>query len=70
MQHYWLGSKLLASDVRTATRLLNRVLGGHTLTRRERKQLLRTVTDVLRLVRARGGAHAMGYDGLGWAELT
>jgi len=50
MQHYWLGSKLLAADVRTATLLLSRVLSGHSLSRRERKQLLRTVTDVLRLV--------------------
>lgn len=49
-EHYWLGSKLLVSDVRTATRLLRRVLGGHRLTRRERKQLMRTAVDLARLV--------------------
>jgi len=48
--HYWMGSKLLAADVRTARHILGRVLRGSTLSRRERKQLLRTVTDVFRLV--------------------
>ena len=48
--HYWMGSKLLAADVRTARHILGRTLAGSTLSRRERKQLLRTVTDVFRLV--------------------
>jgi LETM1 and EF-hand domain-containing protein 1 len=48
--HYWMGSKLLAADVRTAKHILGRTLRGSTLSRRERKQLLRTVTDVFRLV--------------------
>ncbi|CAJ1966775.1 unnamed protein product [Cylindrotheca closterium] len=48
--HYWTGSKLLMADVRTARNLLGRTLSGSTLTRRERKQLLRTVSDLFRLV--------------------
>jgi len=38
------------ADVRTARSLLGKTLRGSTLTRRERKQLLRTVTDLFRLV--------------------
>lgn len=49
-KHYWLGTKLLVLDVRTAYRLVRRLLAGHALTRRERKQLLRTVGDLLRIV--------------------
>eukprot|EP00559_Dactyliosolen_fragilissimus_P008254 CAMPEP_0184857306 /NCGR_PEP_ID=MMETSP0580-20130426/2468_1 /TAXON_ID=1118495 /ORGANISM="Dactyliosolen fragilissimus" /LENGTH=919 /DNA_ID=CAMNT_0027352827 /DNA_START=403 /DNA_END=3162 /DNA_ORIENTATION=- len=48
--HYWMGSKLLAADIRTARQILGRTLNGSSLTRRERKQLLRTVSDVFRLV--------------------
>ncbi|KAL9190470.1 hypothetical protein ACHAXT_007681 [Thalassiosira profunda] len=48
--HYWMGSKLLAADLRTARQMLGRALQGTPLTRRERKQLLRTVSDVFRLV--------------------
>jgi LETM1 and EF-hand domain-containing protein 1 len=48
--HYWMGSKLLAADVRTARHLMGRTLRGSTLSRRERKQLLRTTTDLFRLV--------------------
>jgi len=48
--HYWTGSKLLMADVRTARDLVRRTLSGSTLTRRERKQLLRTVSDLFRLV--------------------
>lgn len=43
-------SKLLMADVRTARSLLGRTLQGSTLTRRERKQLLRTVSDLFRIV--------------------
>ena len=50
VNHYWMGSKLLAADVRTARHILGRTLAGSSLSRRERKQLLRTVTDVFRLV--------------------
>ena len=50
VHHLWMGSKLLAADVRTARHIMNRTLRGSSLSRRERKQLLRTVTDVFRLV--------------------
>eukprot|EP00980_Cylindrotheca_fusiformis_P016783 scaffold5055_cov91-Cylindrotheca_fusiformis.AAC.5 len=50
VDHYWTGTKLLMADVQTARTLLGRTLSGSTLTRRERKQLLRTVTDLFRLV--------------------
>lgn len=48
--HYWMGTKLLYADVQTAGKLFNRTLQGSSLTRRERKQLLRTVSDLFRLV--------------------
>ncbi|GMH55296.1 hypothetical protein TL16_g01873, partial [Triparma laevis f. inornata] len=49
-KHYYLGTKLLFAEVTTARKLLSRTLVGGTLTRRERKQLLRTTTDLFRLV--------------------
>jgi LETM1 and EF-hand domain-containing protein 1 len=49
-QHYWVGTKLLWADVRVASRLLLKVANGKSLSRRERKQLTRTVADVFRLV--------------------
>ena len=42
--------QLLMADVKTARNLLRKTLQGSTLTRRERKQLLRTVSDLFRLV--------------------
>jgi len=48
--HYWMGSKLLVVEIRTAKTILQRTLEGSTLTRRERQQLLRTTTDLFRLV--------------------
>jgi hypothetical protein len=48
--HYWMGTKLLYADLQTARKLFGRTLQGSTLTRRERKQLLRTVSDLFRLV--------------------
>jgi len=50
VDHYWVGIKLLIADVKTARNLLKKTLQGSTLTRRERKQLLRTVSDLFRLV--------------------
>lgn len=50
VNHYWMGFKLLWADVQTAKNLVGRTLQGSSLTRRERKQLLRTVTDLFRLV--------------------
>lgn len=49
-EHYWNGTKLLVADVRTARSLVGKTLDGNALTRRERKQLLRTVSDLFRLV--------------------
>lgn len=48
--HYYMGSKLLVADVKTAYSMLKRTLQGSALSRRERKQLLRTVSDLFRLV--------------------
>lgn len=50
LKHYWLGTKLLYADVTTSTRIIRRLLRGNALSRRERKQLQRTVADLLRLV--------------------
>lgn len=50
IDHYWLGSKLLWSDIKVAKQILSRVLGGHSMTRRERIQLIKTTTDIFRLV--------------------
>ncbi|XP_028799027.1 mitochondrial proton/calcium exchanger protein-like [Neltuma alba] len=50
MQHYWLGFKLLWADVRISSRLLLKLAGGKSLSRRERQQLTRTIADILRLV--------------------
>jgi len=48
--HYWVGAKLLAADVRVASRLGIKVARGKRLTRREKRQLTRTTADVFRLV--------------------
>ncbi|KAL1327946.1 hypothetical protein HN51_037926 [Arachis hypogaea] len=50
LQHYWLGFKLLWVDVRISSRLLLKLAGGKSLTRRERQQLTRTTADIFRLV--------------------
>jgi LETM1 and EF-hand domain-containing protein 1 len=52
LYHYYLGSKLLWQEMRISTQLVKRVVAGHTLTRRERRQLLKTSADMFRLVRA------------------
>mmetsp|Transcript_14951 Transcript_14951/g.30031 ORF Transcript_14951/g.30031 Transcript_14951/m.30031 type:complete len:970 (-) Transcript_14951:227-3136(-) len=49
-KHYWVGSKLLWADVKITTEILLNMAFGNRLTRRERKQLVRTTTDLLRLV--------------------
>eukprot|EP01031_Cornospumella_fuschlensis_P039400 gene39400-47962_t len=48
--HYWMGTKLLWSEIKITTGILQRVLHGHGISRRERRQLLRTTTDIFRLV--------------------
>ncbi|GMH07610.1 hypothetical protein Nepgr_009450 [Nepenthes gracilis] len=50
LQHYWLGTKLLWSDIRISSRLLLKLAGGKSLSRRERQQLTRTTADIFRLV--------------------
>ncbi|XP_022733534.1 mitochondrial proton/calcium exchanger protein-like isoform X2 [Durio zibethinus] len=50
LQHYWLGFKLLWADVRISSRLLLKLSGGRSLSRRERQQLTRTTADIFRLV--------------------
>ncbi|CAN0547085.1 unnamed protein product, partial [Ectocarpus sp. 8 AP-2014] len=37
-------------DIKTAKKILRRILRGFPMTRRERKQLLRTVSDIFRMV--------------------
>lgn len=50
IHHYFVGSKLLWSDIKTSFSIISRLLNGHTLTRRERRQLTRTTADIFRLV--------------------
>ncbi|PFX29216.1 mitochondrial proton/calcium exchanger protein-like [Stylophora pistillata] len=48
--HYYSGFKLLYLEVRIAARMLWQVMNGRVLSRRERRQFLRTVADIFRLV--------------------
>jgi len=50
VQHYWDGTKLLATEVRISTKLALKMAGGYELSRRENRQLQRTVQDLGRLV--------------------
>ncbi|XP_024389088.1 uncharacterized protein [Physcomitrium patens] len=50
LQHYWIGTKLLWADVKICSRLLLKLAGGKSLSRRERSQLTRTTADIFRLV--------------------
>lgn len=50
LQHYYHGFRLLFIDVKISWNLLMRILKGEALTRREKKQLVRTSSDVFRLV--------------------
>ncbi|KAK7744051.1 LETM1 domain-containing protein ylh47 [Diatrype stigma] len=50
IQHYWDGTKLLATEVRISSRLAFKMAAGYELTRRESRQLRRTVQDLGRLV--------------------
>ncbi|KAG4992588.1 hypothetical protein JHK87_026045 [Glycine soja] len=50
LQHYWFGTKLLWADIRISSRLLLKLAGGKSLSRRERQQLTRTTADIFRLV--------------------
>ncbi|VDL75990.1 unnamed protein product [Nippostrongylus brasiliensis] len=50
LKHYYHGFRLLALETRLSAKYMWRVLRGDTLSRRERKQLVRTVSDLFRLV--------------------
>ncbi|KAI2641131.1 mitochondrial distribution and morphology protein 38 [Xylaria nigripes] len=50
IQHYWDGTKLLATEIKISTRLALKMAAGYELTRRENRQLRRTVQDLGRLV--------------------
>jgi LETM1 and EF-hand domain-containing protein 1 len=49
-QHYWDGTKLLATEIKISTRLAVKMAAGYELSRRENRQLQRTVQDIARLV--------------------
>jgi len=48
--HYWDGTKLLVTEVRISSKLAVKMAAGYELTRREHRQLHRTVQDLGRLV--------------------
>lgn len=48
--HYWDGTKLLATEVRISFKLAVKMAAGYELSRRENRQLQRTVQDLGRLV--------------------
>lgn len=48
--HYWDGTKLLGLETKVSFKLLLKSTAGYELTRREHKQLQRTVVDLVRLV--------------------
>ncbi|MCJ1485038.1 LETM1 domain-containing protein mdm28, mitochondrial [Schaereria dolodes] len=48
--HYWDGTKLLATEVRISSKLALKMAAGYELSRREHRQLHRTVQDLGRLV--------------------
>ena len=49
-QHYWDGTKLLATEVKISTKLALKMAAGYELSRRESRQLARTTQDIARLV--------------------
>ena len=50
VHHYWDGTKLLATEVRISSKLALKMAAGYELSRRETRQLHRTVQDLGRLV--------------------
>lgn len=48
--HYYHGFRLMFIDIRVSSRLVYRILNGDELSRREHKQLVRTVSDLFRLL--------------------
>ncbi|KAF2281252.1 MRS7 family protein [Westerdykella ornata] len=49
-QHYWDGTKLLVAEVKISSKLALKMAAGYELTRREHRQLTRTVKDLGRLI--------------------
>ena len=49
-KHYYHGFRLLGTEVRISWGLLMKLVRGESLSRREHKQLVRTVSDIFRLV--------------------
>jgi len=49
-KHYYSGFKLLFLDVKVSSQIIWRIAQGKTLSRRENRQLVRTVSDLFRLV--------------------
>ena len=50
LKHYYHGFRLLVLETRLSLQYVWRVIRGQTLTRRERQQLVRTVSDLFRIV--------------------
>uniref|UniRef100_A0AC35TV09 Letm1 RBD domain-containing protein n=1 Tax=Rhabditophanes sp. KR3021 TaxID=114890 RepID=A0AC35TV09_9BILA len=50
LKHYYNGFRLLALETKISTKYLHRLATGHTLLRKEKQQLVRTVSDLFRLV--------------------
>lgn len=48
--HYYNGFKLLYLEIKIAARMLWQIMNGRVLSRRERRQFLRTASDIFRLV--------------------
>ncbi|KAF2203762.1 LETM1-domain-containing protein [Delitschia confertaspora ATCC 74209] len=48
--HYWDGTKLLVAEVKISSKLALKMAAGYELTRREHRQLTRTVQDLGRLI--------------------
>jgi len=50
VRHYYSGFKLLCLDVNVSSKIMWKIVKGKSLTRRESRQLVRTTSDVFRLV--------------------
>jgi len=50
VKHYYSGFKLLFLDVKISSKIIWKTVNGKTLSRRENRQLVRTVSDLFRLV--------------------
>eukprot|EP00494_Astrolonche_serrata_P012754 UN12862 len=50
LKHYWRATKLLGTDIKTASSILKRWASGNRPTWREQRQLRRTVMDMFRFI--------------------